>query len=74
MPSAAGRDEAGHVQRIGRHDQFAGRNRPGRPRPVREHLDAQAIGVRQIESLAHQMIGGAGVGADSAQVREQLPQ
>ena len=44
------------------------------PRPVGVDLDAQAVGVRQIERLADQMIGHADANAQRRQMRREAPE
>jgi hypothetical protein len=49
------------IERIGGHCQLAGtRSPPLIARTVAVNLDAEAIGIIEVQRLAHQVIGGAG--------------
>lgn len=69
---AAGRgDEAGHVDRIGRHHQFAPHSPPALARTIRIHLDAEVVRILEVEGLAHEVIAGARTRTDLAKVAHE---
>ena len=69
--SAPCRDEVLDVQRIGRHHQLLPPGPPAVARPVGVDLDPQAVGVGQVQRLAHQVIGHPRVGTDPAQMGQE---
>ncbi len=69
--SARGREHAVGVQRIGRHGELAVGVVPLRPRAVGVDLDAESVGIAQIERLADQMIRRSGAHADAGHMSQE---
>ncbi len=69
-----GADHVGGVQRLGGHRQLAAALHPGGARPVGVHLDAEPIGVGEVDGLAHEVVRHPRVRADLPQVRQEPPQ
>jgi hypothetical protein len=53
----AGREEILDVERVGRHREFAAAVAPGAARPIDVYLDAEAIGIGEIQRFADEMVG-----------------
>ena len=68
---ARGAHEFLNVHRVGGHHQFAIHPPPGLARPVGVDLDAEPIGVLQVERLAHEMVARAGVDADGTEMPDE---
>ena len=62
------------VERVGGHGELAVLVAPGTARPVGIHLDAEPVGVGQIERLADEMVGHAGPLADFRQMAQEAPE
>jgi len=71
---AAGSDDVLNVQRPRVNCQLAGVVLPGRPRPVGVDLDAESVGVVEVERLADEMVGGADRLIDAREMPQELPE
>ena len=47
---------------------------PRGPRPIGIDLDTQAVGIRQIDRLAHEVVGHPRVSAELLEVSEEPPE
>jgi hypothetical protein len=70
LASADG-DEIVHVERDRRHRQLARFVTPRRTRTVGVHLDADAVGIAEVERLADEMIRHSGALADLGQMTQE---
>jgi hypothetical protein len=66
--------QAAHVHRVGGHHQLTAVALPGVAWTIRIHLDAEAIGIGQVERLAHQVIARAGPHADLPEMADEPPE
>ncbi|CAN5842297.1 hypothetical protein BH24GEM1_BH24GEM1_22260 [soil metagenome] len=69
--SPAGSDEVVQVEEVGRHREGAALCAPRGPRPVGIDLDAQAVGIGEVQRLAHEVVRRSGVFPDGAEVRHE---
>jgi hypothetical protein len=67
--TARSRDDVVHVEGIRRHEQLPLPVPPLVARPVGVHLDAVAVGVMQVQRLAHEVVRRAGCHARVGEVR-----
>jgi hypothetical protein len=65
---ARGVEKPGYIQRIGGHHQLAVEAAPHFPGPVGVDLDAEVIGILEIERLTHEVIGLSHPNAEVSQV------
>ncbi len=70
----AGRHDRMRVERLGRHHELAVGVLPRRTLAVGIDLDAESVGIREIERFAHQVVRHPGPFAACRQVREQAPE
>ena len=69
--SARGPNDASEIERVARHPELAAGRVPGAPGAIRIDLDAEAIGITQVQCFAHKMIGRARLLTNAAQMREE---
>src|SRR2546423_1672973 len=68
------REEARDVEGHRRHHELPVMMLPGGPRPIGIDLDTQAVGIRQIDRLAHEVVGHPRVRAELLEVSEEPPE
>ena len=70
-PATGGADEILDIEMLGSHVQLTLLVAPCVARTIRVNLDAKAVRIGEVDSLAHEMIGHSGVCADTGQVRNK---
>jgi hypothetical protein len=67
-------DETRHVERLGRHRDLPGLVPPRAPRPVGVYLDAEAVGIGEVDRLAHEVIRHPRIDAEPGQMGHEPAQ